>query len=176
MSRNLTGTELKRLHRDWRRQTGGRLSLVMAGTQGPFNIGAVIRTAAAQRVDHVWFAAGATTPDNPKVGKTALGTDRYLSWTEIATTEQAMHEARADGYQVVGLELAEGGVPLHVLDLTFDICLVVGHEDRGLSKEILADCDAIGYIPQLGRVGSLNVATATSIAIYEVRRQDWASV
>ena len=72
MSRNLTGTDLKRLHRDWRRRTDGRLALLVDGAQGPFNIGAIIRTAAAERVEYIWFAAGATTPDNSKVGKTAL--------------------------------------------------------------------------------------------------------
>jgi len=60
---------------------------------------------------------------------------------------------------------------MHNADLTGPTCLVIGHEDRGLSKAALAECDHVVYLPQLGRVGSLNVATATSIAIYEARRQ-----
>ena len=39
MTRNLNGTELKRLHRDWRRRTSGRLALILDGVQGPFNVG-----------------------------------------------------------------------------------------------------------------------------------------
>jgi tRNA (guanosine-2'-O-)-methyltransferase len=39
---------------------------------------------------------------------------------------------------------------------------------------MLAACDAVAFLPQLGRVGSLNVATATAIAIYELRRQEWS--
>ena len=70
--RELGPTELKRLHRDWRRRTEGRLSLVLDGVQGPFNVGAIIRTAAAYRLDTLWVTATATGPDNPKVGKTAL--------------------------------------------------------------------------------------------------------
>ncbi len=175
MTRNLTSTELKRLHRDWRRRTSGRLALMLDGVQGPFNVGAIIRTAAAERVDFIWYANGATTPDNSKVGKTALGTDRYVLWTEKVTMTEAMAAARGDGYQLVGLELAEGAAALHELDLSSDVCLVIGHEDRGLSKDALAGCDSFGFVPQLGKVGSLNVATAASIAIYEVRRQSWAS-
>ena len=38
---------------------------------------------------------------------------------------------------------------------------------------MLAACDAVAFLPQLGRVGSLNVATAASIACYEVRRRAW---
>jgi len=52
-------------------------------------------------------------------------------------------------------------------------CLVVGHEDRGCTPATLAACDAVAYLPLLGKVGSLNVATAASIACYEVRRQTW---
>jgi tRNA (guanosine-2'-O-)-methyltransferase len=172
--RNYTGTELKRLHREWRRRTGGRLAVVLDGVQGPFNVGAIIRTAAAERVDHLWYANGATTAENAKVGKTALGTDRYLTQTVCETTTDAIADARSQGYRVVGIELAEGALALPTMDLDGDIALVLGHEDRGMSKEAMEACDALAFIPQLGKVGSLNVATAASIAIYEVRRRSWA--
>ncbi len=57
--------------------------------------------------------------------------------------------------------------------LTADVCLAVGHEDHGSSKAGLAACDQVAYLPMLGRVGSLNVATAAAIAMYEVRRRAW---
>ena len=174
MTRNLTSTELKRLHRQWRQETSARISLVIDGAQGPFNIGAIIRTAAAERVEHLWFGAGATTPANTKVGKTALGTDKYLTWSELPTTVEAIAQAKTAGYRVIGVELADGATALHETDLSGDICLVIGHEDRGLGKDTFANCDGLAYIPQLGKVGSLNVATAASIAIYETRRQDWS--
>ena len=175
MTRNLTGTELKRLHRDWRRRTTGRLTLILDGVQGPFNVGAIIRTAAAERVEHIWFAAGATTPENTKVGKTALGTDRYLTWSVVDESSEAIAEATEMGYRPIGVELGEGAVPLHEIDLSGDNALVLGHEDRGLAKATFAACDAIGFVPQLGKVASLNVSTAASIAMYEVRRQSWTS-
>ncbi len=75
---------------------------------------------------------------------------------------------------MVAIELADGSVPLHELDLPTDVCLVLGHEDHGISQATLAASDAVAYLPQLGRVGSLNVATAAAIACYEVRRQAWS--
>jgi tRNA (guanosine-2'-O-)-methyltransferase len=173
--RELSPTELKRLHREWRRRTDGRLSLVLDGVQGPFNVGSIIRTAAAYRLDTLWVTANATGPDHPKVGKTALGTERFFTTVDVPTAVEAIEEARAGGYRVVGLELAEGATPLHELDLGPDLCLVVGNEDHGISKAGLAACDAVGFLPQLGKVGSLNVATATSIAIYEWARQRWTA-
>ena len=62
---------------------------------------------------------------------------------------------------------------MHELALADDVCLAVGHEDRGLSKACLALCDDLAYLPQVGAIGSLNVATAASIALYEARRQGW---
>jgi tRNA (guanosine-2'-O-)-methyltransferase len=52
----------------------------------------------------------------------------------------------------------------------------VGHEDHGVSAAALAACDEAAYLPLAGKVGSLNVATAVAIALYEVRRREWGSV
>lgn len=173
MTRNLTATELKRLHRDRRRTTDGRVALILEDVQNPFNVGAIVRTAAAMNVDHLWLV-GATPPlSHPKVQKTALGTQRYLTWTTTDRFEDAVDEAKDAGYVVVGVELAEGAHALPELELPQDVALVMGHEDRGLSRVALALCDQVGYIPQLGKVASLNVGTAAAIAIYESRRRAW---
>jgi tRNA (guanosine-2'-O-)-methyltransferase len=174
VNRPLSSTELKRLHRAWRHRTVDRLGLVLDGVQQPFNVGAIVRTAAAFRVDHLWVA-GETHPDHPKVGRTALGTDRYLTWSAATAGIDAVTQARAAGYTVVAVELAQEAAALHELPLSGDVCLVVGHEDRGVHRDVLAAADMVGFVPQLGRVGSLNVATAAAIACYEVRRRAWDS-
>ncbi len=171
--KQLDGTGMKRLHREWRRRTEGRLALVLDDVEGPFNVGAIIRTAAALRVEDLWLAGRTPGPEEAKVRKTALGTERYLDVHRADTTPVAIEAARAAGYQVVGLELADGARPLHTVELGDATCVVVGHEDRGCSPATLAACDAVAFLPQLGRVGSLNVATAASIACYEVRRRAW---
>ena len=171
--KQLVGTGMKRLHREWRRRTQGRLGLVLDDVQGPFNVGAIIRTAAALRVDDVWLTARTPDPEDVKVGKTALGTQRYLTFHREEHTLTALAAARAADYQVVAIELADGAGALHDLALGPATCLVVGHEDRGCTSAVLAACDAVAYLPLLGKVGSLNVATAASVACYEVRRQGW---
>jgi tRNA (guanosine-2'-O-)-methyltransferase len=167
-ARELSSTELKRLHREWRRNVTTRLGLVLDGVQGPFNVGAIYRTAAAYRVDHVWLNERATGPEHPKVAKTALGSDRFVT---TSREDDAVGAAQAAGFFVVGIELADGATPLFDLDLRRDVALVLGHEDHGISKGALASCDAVAFLPQFGRIGSLNVATAASIAIYEWARQ-----
>ena len=65
-------------------------------------------------------------------------------------------------------------IPLHEAPLAGDICLAFGNEDHGCSPALLAVADAVGYIPQIGRVGSLNVAAAAAIALAEARRREWS--
>ena len=175
MSPQLGGTEMKRLHRSWRRRTEGRVGLLLDGVQTPFNVGAIIRTAAAYRVEHLWLVAPSERPTHPKVSKTALGTDRYVSWTHHEQAASALDEVEAAGMAVVAIELTDAARPLHEVDLRAPTCLVLGHEDRGVSNEVLARADAVAYAPQVGRVGSLNVASAAAIALYELRRQEWAA-
>jgi tRNA (guanosine-2'-O-)-methyltransferase len=172
--KQLNPTELKRLHREWSRRSEGRLALLLDGVSSPFNIGSISRTAAAFRVEHLYLAAGATSPASAKANKTGLGTERFLSWSTFERGADAADAAREDGYSVIGVELADRAVPLHQLSAGPDVCLAIGHEDHGLSAATLAACDAVTFIPQLGRVGSLNVATAAAIALYELRRQGWA--
>ncbi|HVM07092.1 MAG TPA: TrmH family RNA methyltransferase [Acidimicrobiales bacterium] len=173
--RTLSGTEAKRLHRDWRRRTERVVSLVLDNVQTPFNVGSIVRTAASFRVEHLYIVgAAAITPDHQKSKKTSLGTERLVPWSEHAAIGDALASVRAAGQRVVGIELATGGRPLHeVVAGVEPVCLVVGHEDRGLSAGALASCDAVGFIPTPGKVGSLNVAVAAAIALYEVRRAEW---
>jgi tRNA (guanosine-2'-O-)-methyltransferase len=172
--KQLGPTDLKRLHREWNRRSTARIAVLLDGVGSPFNVGAIVRTAAALRVEHLYLGGHAISPGHPKAGRTSMGTERYLQWTAFPRAAEAVAAARADGFRVVGLELADAAVPIHDLAVTGDVCLVVGHEDHGLAAATLEACDDVVFVPQLGRVGSLNVATATAIALYELRRREWA--
>jgi tRNA (guanosine-2'-O-)-methyltransferase len=172
--RQLGPTDLKRLHRDWNRRSAGRLALLLEAIQSPYNVGAIVRSAAAYRVEHLYLAGQTISPGNHKAAKLSMGTERYLSWSAFERGADAADAARDDGFTVIGLELADAAVPLHQLTAGSDVCLAVGNEDHGLSPATISACDAVAFLPMTGRVGSLNVATATSIALYELRRQGWS--
>jgi tRNA (guanosine-2'-O-)-methyltransferase len=171
--RQLGTTEVKRLNRDWRRRTQARLSLLLDAVGQPFNVGSIIRSAAAFGVEEVWLCGDTASPGHPSARKTALGTDRLLSFRQVSSAAAGAEAARAGGYRVIAVELAGEAVPLHEAPLAGDICLAVGNEDHGCSAALLAAADAIAYIPQLGRVGSLNVAAAAAIVLAETRRREW---
>ena len=60
--RQLGSTELKRLHREWRKDEPRRLALLLEGLASPWNLGAIIRTAAAYRVEHLYLAGMQISP------------------------------------------------------------------------------------------------------------------
>jgi tRNA (guanosine-2'-O-)-methyltransferase len=173
--RQLRPTDLKRLHREWNRRSDGRLALLLDDVQSPWNVGAIVRTAAAYRVEHLYLSGQTASPAGTKSARVSLGTERYLSWSMFERGPDAADAAREDGFHVIGLELADAAVPLHQMAAGSDVCLAVGNEDHGLGPATLAACDAVAFLPLMGRVGSLNVATAAAIALYELRRQSWTT-
>jgi tRNA (guanosine-2'-O-)-methyltransferase len=172
--RQLRATDVKRLNRGWRRRTEGRLGLLVESVTQPFNIGSIVRSAAAFGVDHLWLAGNSTPPNHPNAQKTGLGTERLVPWDPAVPVTDAVQAARDAGFRIVAVELTTDAVPLHEAPLSGDVCLAVGGEDHGCSPALLGAADAVAYIPQVGRVGSLNVAVATAIALAEARRREWA--
>ncbi|GAA1765383.1 hypothetical protein GCM10009834_24020 [Streptomonospora arabica] len=173
VSTQLRPTDVKRLNRHWRRRTQGRIALIAESVTQPFNLGSILRTCATFGVETVWLAGNSADPAHPQVGKTALGTEQKLRLEKASTGAQAAAAAREAGYRVAAVELARGAVPLHEAPLEGDVCLAVGAEDHGCSPGLLSAADTAVYIPQIGRVGSLNVAVAAAVAIAETRRREW---
>ncbi len=171
MSRPLSPTELKRLHRQWRRQADVDTALILDGVQNPYNLGAILRSAAAYRVDPLWVVPPTVDPRHPKVAKTALGSDRLVIIETVESGDEAVSLARSAGFTTVALELTDDAAPLFDLELPARVCLVAGHEERGVHRSTLAVVDHVAFLPQLGKIGSLNVAHSVTVGLYEVARQ-----
>ena len=171
----LSPTDLKRLHRQWRRQNDQRIGILCDGVQNPYNLGAILRSAAAYRVETIWMAPPFVPVTHPKVAKTALGCERLVESTEVEGGLDGLGQAGETGMVTVAIELTADAIPLWDIDLTGDVCVVVGHEERGIHRDVLAAADHIGFLPQRGKVGSLNVGHSLTAALYEVTRQGWSS-
>ena len=174
--RPLGPTDVKRLNRSWRQLAQARVALLLDSVSQPFNVGSIIRTAAAFGVERIWLCGDTAAPEHPQARKTALGTGRLVTFEREPSAVEAAAAAAAAGLRIIAIELAADAVPLHEAPLEGDVCLALGHEDRGCSAALLAAADEVAYIPQLGRVGSLNVAAAAAIVLAEARRQEWQRV
>jgi tRNA (guanosine-2'-O-)-methyltransferase len=172
--RSLGQTEVKRLNRSWRQRTESRVALLLDSVGQPFNVGSIVRTAAAFGVERIWLCGDTADPEHPSARKTALGTGRFITF-EREPAARAAQAAAAAGLRVIAIELARDATALHDAPLGGDVCLALGNEEHGCSPALLAAADTVAYIPQVGRVGSLNVAAAAAIALAEARRREWQS-
>ena len=146
-----------------------RLGLLVASVTQPFNVGTIVQSAAIFGVEQIWLSGNASLPDHPNAAKVARGADRLVSWKHAGSASEAALAVREAGFRIIALELTDNAVPLFEIPLgDDDICLAVGAEDHGCSPALLAAADDVAYIPMIGRVGSLNVAVATAIALADI--------
>ena len=108
------------------------------------------------------------TPPNPTIEKVARYKNLRVPWRYEADPVTAVQELKSQGYHVVAVELADTAVPYHQYTYPSKTCLVVGHEDHGVTKATLAACDAAVFLPMYGKGLSLNVHVALSIVIYHI--------
>jgi len=149
---------------DYRQASRHSVRLVTWNAKEP-NLAGAIRTAEAFMLDHVYMLR------KPKCMSPTVGTENWQPTTYTTNLLEAIQEAKRDGYTIVALEQTNASVRLTEAILPYRMCLVAGDEGEGVPPKALALCDMAVVIPQYGMVGSLNVVTATSIALYEWTRQ-----
>ncbi len=145
------------------------LILVLDNLRSSFNVGSIIRSAECFGVREIFFCG--YTPDNKTVSKTAMGTRELIQAHHFPETKSAIQKLRTGNYNIYALETAIGSASLYDYKFTFPATLIVGNEALGISPEILAMVDAILEIPLAGWKNSLNVASATAIALSEFYRR-----
>jgi len=134
-----------------------------------WNIGAVFRSADAFSISHIHLTGYTATPPRKEIGKTALGAEKTIPWSEEQDPVQVIKQRKKEGFIVISLELRESSMPL--MDFTTDkpVCIILGHEILGVPEELMALSDATVHIPMLGSKNSLNVSVAAGIAMYSIR-------
>lgn len=156
-------------HREtqWTSQT---FPLVLACNdwQDPRNVGMAFRLADAFGLEAIWLGGTTPTPPNRKIAKTARSTDNWVPFVHQPDLVEALRQAKAAGYRLIGLEITNQSSALHNYLATSTLSptiLVLGAEQSGIKPELLAILDHCVHIPMYGRNSSLNVATALAIAL-----------
>jgi 23S rRNA (guanosine2251-2'-O)-methyltransferase len=146
------------------------LLLVLDGVQDPRNLGACLRVAdglGAHAVVAPKDRSVGLTPTVAKVASGAAETVPFVSVTNLARTLRALKERDV---RVVGAD-AQGQRSLAGAELGGPVAWVIGAEGEGLRRLTRETCDELVRIPMVGTVGSLNVAVACGICLYESRRR-----
>lgn len=146
------------------------LLVVLDGVSDPHNLGAVARSAEAAGAAGLILPKDRAAPVTPAAEKAAAGALEYLPVARVTNLVRAIERLKEAGLWVAGMVL-EGGRPLYEADLTVDLAVVVGREDKGLRREVAKACDLLLTIPMKGRVQSLNAAQAATVVLFEALRQ-----
>ena len=145
-----------------------RSAIVMENVQDPGNVGTVIRTANAFGIGAVILAGACADPWHPKTVRASMGA---LFRERVIQTETAGLAGRlsALGLKLYGAALQENAADLRQLSLD-RAAVAVGSEGRGLSRELLAQCEKTLIIPMNPDSESLNAAVAASVIMWEMAR------
>ncbi len=145
------------------------LLVLLEDVQDPRNLGAILRVCDGAGVGRVLIRDRGSAPLSPIAVKTSAGAAEGLDVVRITNTAQSLEDAKRDGFWVYGADA--GGKPVWEADLSGKVLLCLGGEEKGLRQRTRELCDVLVALPMLGRVASLNVATAASALLFEAVRQ-----
>ncbi|MBK8985970.1 MAG: tRNA methyltransferase [Chloroflexi bacterium] len=167
----LIGTDLKRFLRDYKRAhpLTHDLAVLLQSIEYPANVGSIFRAADGAGVSQLVLAGITPTPPNPTIEKVGRYKSLSMPWRYEKDTLKAIADLKAEGYHMVAVELSDTAVPYYDFAYPQKTCLVVGHEDHGITKATLAACDTAVFLPMYGKGQSLNVHVALSVVLYHIR-------
>lgn len=174
--RPLIGTDLKRFVRDFRRANPPVHDLValLQSVEYPANVGSIFRLADGAGASELVLTGITPTPPNATIDKVGRFKSLRLPWRYEADPLIAITDLRAQGYAIIAIELTDDAVPYYQYQFPSKSCLVVGHEDHGVTKATLSACDAAVFIPMYGKGLSLNVHVALAVILYHIRQSQMA--
>ncbi len=144
--------------------------VVADGITDPHNLGAIIRTAEAIGAQGLVIPQRRASGITSTVMKVAAGALENFAVARVVNLSRALEELKEAGFWMYGTA-ATGSEPLHTVNFTGPIVLVIGSEGEGLSMLTQRSCDFLVSIPLQGKTPSLNASVAAGMALYEIYRQ-----
>lgn len=150
---------------------------VLEGIVDPTNVGAIFRSAAALGMDAVLLTPTCCDPLNRRAARVSMGTVFQIPWTRIGAKadqwpEWGMERLKELGFATAALALDDRSVSVEDEGLMGEEKLVVilGTEGHGLLEETIRQADYTVKIPMYHGVDSLNVAAASAVAFWQMRK------
>ncbi|GAB6073053.1 23S rRNA (guanosine(2251)-2'-O)-methyltransferase RlmB [Venenivibrio stagnispumantis] len=143
--------------------------LVLDHITDPQNVGNIIRTAEVLGANGILLPKERSSPINEVVVKSSTGAVFHIPIAKVGSLRQTLENFKKMGGWVVVVE--KGGKDIDKIKYPFPLALVVGSEGKGVSKSVIDIADIIATIPMKGKVTSLNVSSATAIALWEAIKQ-----
>ena len=145
--------------------------VVIDGVTDTTNIGAIFRSAAALGIDAVLLTPTSCDPLNRRAVRVSMGSVFLVPWTWIEG--DVTPTLNAIGFKTAAMALSDDSITLDdpVLKSEPRLALIMGTEGDGLSQEAITTADYVVRIPMQHNVDSLNVAAASAVAFWELRKK-----
>lgn len=143
---------------------------VLDSLQDPYNFGAILRSAEILGVNAVFIGEREQVGVTSMVVRSSAGAVNRIPVVRVESLESLAARLKERGMRLAAA--SEKGVkPVFECRLTGACAVIVGNEGKGVRPELIAMCDDVLRIPQVGKIGSLNAAVAASLVFYEILRQ-----
>lgn len=147
-----------------------RLYISIDGLTNAENVGLLVRNCVGFGADVLIVGETSSSPYLRRAVRNSMGTIFRLPVIHAVSLSEMLTTLKNDhGFRIICAH-PSGSINLHNADLTDDICIVFGNENSGISPDILSICTETITIPMLNEIDSLNVACASAVFLYEVRK------
>lgn len=146
------------------------IGLAVERLQDPGNLGTIIRTAVATRVEALWLSPESVDFYSPKVLRASVGQCFRLPVVTNQDLPGLVKQQQQQGVQIIATT-SQATQTYWEVDFTRPSLILLGNEGAGLSSELIDLADVQLKIPLANQVESLNVAVATALILYEAQRQ-----
>ncbi|HMN32620.1 MAG: 23S rRNA (guanosine(2251)-2'-O)-methyltransferase RlmB [Chitinophagaceae bacterium] len=144
--------------------------LLLDGITDVRNTGAVIRSAVCCGIDAIIFSEKNSAPIHEDMVKTSAGALMKIIFCREKSMKSILDTLSSNGVKIFSSSL-NAEKSLLAIDFKQPYCIVMGAEDRGVSRETLEACDETFFIPMVGNFDSLNVSVAAGIICFEAMKQ-----
>ena len=148
--------------------------VILENVQNPTNVGAIFRSAAALGMDAVLLTPGCSNPLYRRSARVSMGTVFQIPWAYTGEWPgEGMKQLKNLGFKTAALALSDNSVSIDAPKLMEEekLALLLGSEGDGLTDITIANCDYTVKIPMYHGVDSLNVAAASAVAFWQLRKQ-----
>ena len=142
--------------------------LILDHILDPHNFGAIIRTAVAAGFNAIIIPNDRQVLINSTVVKTSVGAVFDIDIVLVTNLNNTIKILKDKGFWIYGTVM--NGADYRKVDYNGKACLIVGNEEKGISKLVKENCDFLVTIPISPKIDSLNASVAAGILIYEVVR------
>ena len=146
------------------------LVVILDGITDVRNLGAIARSAEVLGAHALVIPQKGGAWVNGVAVKASAGALHRLPVCRESDLSKTLTNLKDYGLQIIAADL-QAAVPIHEMDLSQPLALVLGSEGEGISDRLLRLADQRCFIPQTGQTDSLNVSVATGVILYEAMRQ-----